>query len=104
MAKCTSPARIRFRNRSFCFSVPKACNVGPTVCSVTEGRWTSARLASFAKICCSMPPSPLPPYSTGQPTPIQPSSPICRMVRWYAAPCRSLIISSRSSSETSWVK
>ena len=69
---------------SFCFSVPYACSVGPTVCRVTDGRCTSARDASLTNTCCSMAPRPCPPYSLGQPTPIQPSAPICLMIRWYA--------------------
>ena len=67
---------------SFCFSVPYLISVGPTVCSVTAGRCTSARCASLAKIVCSISPSPWPPYSCGQPMPIQPSAPIWRTTRW----------------------
>ena len=44
-----------------------------------RGRCTSERAASFAKICCSVSPNPCPPCSVGQPTPIQPSEPICLM-------------------------
>ena len=97
IAKCTSPSRIRLRNRSFCFSVPYLISVGPTVCSVTAGRCTSARWASLAKIVCSTSPSPCPPYSFGQPMPIQPSLPICLIVFWYVAPCRSTTMSRCSS-------
>ena len=57
-------------------SVPCAMSVGPTVCSVTAGRWTSERAASLTKICCSIGPNPRPPYSLGQPTPSLPSEPI----------------------------
>ncbi len=80
IAKWIVPSRIPGRNFSFCFSVPYFCRVGPTVCSVTEGSGTSARVASLVKICCSMWPKPLPPYSVGQPTPSQPSRPIRLMI------------------------
>ena len=76
MAKWMSPERIPGRNFFFCSSVPYTCSVGPTVCSVTSGSGTSARLASLTKICCSTGPKPSPPYSLGQPTPSLPSEPI----------------------------
>src|SRR6516225_1295535 len=96
MAKCTSPARIFGRKKSFCSWVPCACSVGPTVSSVTAGSGTSARAASLTKICCSIWPRPRPPYSVGQPTPSQPSRPIRRTTSRYTGPCRSVTSTSRS--------
>ena len=89
------------RNFFFWTSVPYFCRVGPTVCRVTEGSGTSARVASLVKICCSMWPKPLPPYSVGQPTPSQPSRPIRLMISSYVFPWRVVPMSAASSGEMS---
>src|SRR4051812_38667237 len=56
-------------------SDPKRISVGPTVFKAITGSGTRARSASVKKISCSTGPRPCPPYSTGQPTPSQPSRP-----------------------------
>src|SRR6202012_1150585 len=69
MANSTLPSRIAGRNVCFCSSVPNCIRVGPTVLSVTSGIGALTRLASSAKMNCSIAEKPRPPNSLGQPTP-----------------------------------
>src|ERR1700743_1164053 len=69
MANSTLPSRIAGRNVCFCSSVPYCIKVGPTVLSVTNGIGALTRLASSAKMNCSIAEKPRPPNSFGHPTP-----------------------------------
>ncbi len=80
MAKSISPERIRGRKYAFCSSVPNCMMVGPTVFSAISGSGTTACAASSKKMNWSIGVIPRPPYSSGQPTPSQPSVPSLRMV------------------------
>ena len=71
------PAAIPGRKRAFCSAVPNISSVGPTSCSPM---WptrpgASARAYSSWKMTCIDQGRLRPPFSSGQPRPIQPSAP-----------------------------
>ena len=86
MQKWISPLRILGRKKSFCSSVPNRMIVGPTVLIVSIGTGAPARIDSSNQMNCSTGVKPRPPYSVGQPTPSQPSSPIWRTTLRIAGP------------------
>jgi len=77
-------ARIRGRKKARCSSVPYRRIVGPTVLVVRNGIGQPAAWDSSKKMCCSIGVNPFPPYSTGHPTPSQPSSPTRRISALYS--------------------
>jgi hypothetical protein len=60
--------------------------VGPTVLIVSIGTGAPERIDSSKKMNCSTSERPCPPYSTGQPMPSQPSSPIWRAIARVDSP------------------
>ncbi len=98
MANSTLPSRIAGKNVCFCSSVPKCIRVGPTVLSVTNGIGALTRLASSAKMNCSIAEKPRPPNSLGQPTPSRSAAASARTQSRTAGPpsMRSLTAARRS--------
>ena len=101
MQKWISPFRMRGRKKSLCSCEPNSMMVGPTVLMVSMGTGAPARMDSSKKTNCSTAVKPRPPYSLGQPTPSQPSSPIFLTIFLCAGPTPWLLASSSSTSGVS---